>query len=78
MNPEQLFDQFFTVVPLLILKIFSVVILAMHTLFAIVLLRQVRLMTRVLEVRTSGVIFTIGVVHLFASLGVLLWAIFFL
>ena len=77
MNDEFL-NQLFTVLPLLLIKIFSVVLLGMHVLFSIILLRQIRLMTKVVEVKSSGIIFTIGVVHLLSSIFLLLWAILFL
>ena len=77
MNDEFL-NQLFTVLPLLLIKIFSVVLLGMHVLFSIILLRQIRLMTKVVEVKSSGIIFTIGVVHLLFSIFLLLWAILFL
>lgn len=78
MTAEELLQSLFTVVPVFLIKIFSVILLGIHTLFAIILLRQVRLMTRVVMAKNSGIIFTIGVIHLLASIFVLLWAILFL
>ena len=77
MNDEFL-NQLFTVLPLLLIKIFSVVLLGIHVLFSVILLRQIRLMTKVVEVKSSGIIFTIGVVHLLSSIFLLLWSILFL
>ena len=77
MNDEFL-NQLFTVLPLLLIKIFSVVLLGIHVLFSVILLRQIRLMTKVVEVKSSGIIFTIEVVHLLSSIFLLLWSILFL
>lgn len=75
---DELLNQLFTVLPLFLIKIFSVVLLGMHVLFSVILLRQIRLMTKVVEVKSSGIIFTMGVVHLLSSIFLLLWAILFL
>lgn len=75
---DELLNQLITVLPLFLIKIFSVVLLGMHVLFSVILLRQIRLMTKVVEVKSSGIIFTIGVVHLLSSIFLLLWAILFL
>ena len=75
---DEIINQLFTFLPLFLVKIFSVVLLGIHALFSVILLRQIRLMTKVVEVKSSGLIFTIGVVHLLSSIFLLLWAILFL
>ena len=75
---DEIINQLFTFLPLFLVKIFSVVLLGIHALFSVILLRQIRLMTKVVEVKSSSIIFTIGVVHLLSSIFLLLWAILFL
>jgi len=64
--------------PLLVVKIFAVSILILHLLFSLILVRQVKLMTRVVEVEISPLITTLAVIHLLASAFILLWTIIFL
>ena len=78
MNIDQFIDFAINTLPSLAVKIFAVLILIMHALFSIILVRQVKLMTRVVEVKISPFIYTLALIHLLASVLILLWTIVFL
>ena len=77
MTPDQIIN-FITNLPTLLVKIFAVSILVLHLLFSLILVRQVKLMTRVVEVQISPVIYTFALIHLLVSVVILIWTIIFL
>jgi hypothetical protein len=59
----------------IVIKIVVVIILFLYTIFSVVLVKQVRLMTQTVQVGLDKSIKTISVVHLAASVIILLFAL---
>ena len=78
MMPEELFLQFLQKLPILLIKIFTSLLLFLHILFSVVIYRQTKTMTKIVEAQISPTIVLFSVVHLIASIAVLVWFIFFL
>lgn len=78
MTIELIFTRLFAVAPYILLKLFSVVLMILHLLFSMVLIRQTKLMTGVVEAKISPTIYAVSIIHMLASLFVLIWAIFVL
>jgi len=75
---EQIFANIFSGVPLLLLKFFAIAFLLLHLAFSLILVRQTRLMNRVVEAKIAPSLLAISIIHLMASIFVLVWVILFL
>ncbi|OGG03945.1 hypothetical protein A2W14_05765 [Candidatus Gottesmanbacteria bacterium RBG_16_37_8] len=64
--------------PFILIRIFTVILLLMHLLFSVVIVRQTRILSKIVEAKFSPTIQLISVLHLMASLGVLLFTIIYL
>ncbi len=78
MDQGLLFNDFFGSLPFLLFKLFSIILSFIHIGFSLVLLKQVKLMTKVIEAKISPVIYMVALVHLFFSIFVFIWIILFI
>ena len=75
MPSDELIFELIRDLPFLLIKIFTVILLFMHVLFSIIIVRQTKNMVKIVEAQISPTIYLISMIHLFASLGVLVWAV---
>lgn len=78
MISQELIAYIFTGAPFLIAKILVIILLSVHLVFSLVVVRQTKLMTKVVEAKISSAIYSISLLHLLASIFVLVWATIFL
>lgn len=78
MTPDELFSIIFSGAPYLLIKLLVIILLLLHLAFSAVLTRQTKLMITVIEANISPAIYAVSIIHLLASLFVLVWAILFL
>jgi len=78
MNPDDFISGLFNQLPGLIVKVFTVTMMIFHLLFSAIILRQTRVMTKVVEAKISPTLVGMTVIHLLASLFVLIWVILLL
>lgn len=78
MISQELIAYIFTRAPFLIAKILVIILLLVHLVFSLVVVRQTKMMIKVVEAKISSVIYSISLLHLFASLFVLVWTTIFL
>lgn len=79
MNVDDLQIFFIQDFPGLLTKTFVLVVIFLYIIFAAVLLRQVQIMNKVVTLATFSPILTlIAFMHLFASIGLFIFALFFL
>jgi len=78
MNPDDFISGLFDQLPGLIVKVFTVTMMIFHLLFSAIILRQTRIMTKVVEAKISPTLVAVTVIHLLASLFVLIWVILLL
>ena len=64
--------------PFILIRIFTVILLLMHLLFSVIIVRQTRILSTIIEAQISPTIQLISILHLLASLVVLIFAAIFL
>ncbi len=78
MTLEQFIINIIQATPFVLLKLFAIVLLFFHLAFSFVLMRQIKIMSHVVEAQISPALYTISILHFFSSLFVLVWVIIFL
>lgn len=78
MTIEEFILRIIPLLPAFLIKVIAVTLFLLHFVFSIVVTRQTKLMLSVVEAQISPLIYTIALIHLAASLFVLIWAILFL
>lgn len=78
MPQDQFLIDLINRLPFILFKFFAIALLILHFFFSVIIVRQVSIMTRIVEARISSSIYLISISHLLASLFVLIWAIIFL
>ena len=64
--------------PFILIRIFTVILLLMHLLFSVIIVRQTRILSTIIEAQISPTIQLISILHLLASLVVLIFTVIFL
>jgi hypothetical protein len=75
---EGLDSTLFSGLTMMLFKTCMITVSLMYLAFAAVVLKQTKLMLKVIEANMSGIIYTIALLHLFASIFILIWAILYL
>lgn len=78
MFTAELILNIISLLPFLLIKIFTVILLIMHVLFSVIIVKQTKNMSKIVEAQISPTIYLITVIHMIASLSVLGWAIIFM
>ena len=72
---EQLLQFFGGAGNIILFKVLLIVLMVFHLVFSFTIVRQVVRMTQVVEAQISPAIYTLSLVHLAASLLILIWTL---
>ena len=75
MPADEVLFEFLGSLPLMLIRIILILLLFMHVLFSAVIVKQTKIMTKIVEAKISPTITFVTLVHLFASIGVLVWTL---